>query len=50
MTGVVPQGRESLALTLAAGIESLGLGLAEVRAQHAIESLIQRRKSHGSAS
>jgi hypothetical protein len=26
------------------------LGLAEVRAQHAIESLIQRRKSHGSAS
>ena len=33
MTGVVPQGRESLALTLAAGIESLGLGLAEVQQQ-----------------
>ena len=40
------------------GLSSIGftpemrtrLGLAEVRAQHAIESLIQRRKSHGSAS
>ena len=44
MTGVVPQGRESLALTLAAGIESLGLGLAEVQQQQLLNymDLIQK--------
>jgi len=44
MTGVVPLGRESLALTLAAGIESLGLGLAEVQRQQLLNymDLIQK--------
>lgn len=44
MTGVVPLGRESLALALAAGIESLGLGLAEVQQQQLLNymDLIQK--------